>query len=130
MILLDSHVVVWLLADPARLSMRSRETILRARVEQESLAYSPVTIYEIAYSVRRKRLLLRTKVEDFIAEIEKRLRPVPLTTAIALCAAGLPEPFHGDPMDRIIAATALVENCTLITADANIHSSGVCNAVW
>ena len=130
MILLDSHVVVWLLADPARLSTRSRETILRARVEQESLVYSPVTIYEIAYAARRKRLPLRTKVEDFIAEIEKRLRLVPLTAAIALCAAGLPEPFHGDPMDRIIVATAIVENCALITADAKIHSSGVCNAVW
>jgi len=130
MILLDSHVVVWLLADPTRLSTRSRETILRARVEQESLVYSPVTIYEIAYAARQKRLPLRTKVEDFIAEIEKRLRLVPLTSAIATYAAGLPEPFHGDPMDRIIVATAVVENCALITADAKIHSSGVCNAVW
>ncbi|HUD57141.1 MAG TPA: type II toxin-antitoxin system VapC family toxin [Terracidiphilus sp.] len=130
MILLDTHVVVWLMADPDRLSTRSRERILRARVERESIAYSPVTIYEIAYSVRRNRLPLRVKVEDFIAEIEKRLRSAPLTTAIAVCAAGLPEPFHGDPLDRIIAATAIVENCTLVTADTKIHSSGVYNVVW
>lgn len=122
MILLDTHVVVWLMIDRDRLSIRSREAILRARVEQESIAYSSVTIYEIVYSVHRKRLPLRVKVTDFIAEIWKRLRPAPLTNAIAACAAGLPEPFQGDPMDRIIAATAIVESCPLITANTIIRS--------
>jgi PIN domain nuclease of toxin-antitoxin system len=130
MILLDTHVVIWMMTDPDRLSARSREAILRARIEHESLAYSPVTIYEIAYSARRRRLSLSTRVENFIAAIEKRLRPAPLTTPIAVCAAGLPEPFHGDPMDRIIVATAIVEDCALLTADTKIHSSGACRVIW
>jgi PIN domain nuclease of toxin-antitoxin system len=42
----------------------------------------------------------------------------------------LPDPFHGDPMDRIIAATAIVEDCVLLTIDEKIRQSGVCKTLW
>ena len=65
-----------------------------------------------------------------MASIQARLELVPLTAAIAVCAAEIPAPFHGDPMDRIIAATAIVEDCVLITHDDKIRGANVCKTIW
>jgi PIN domain nuclease of toxin-antitoxin system len=129
-ILLDTHAVIWLLMAPEQLSGRARSAILQARIAGEKLAYSPVSLYEIANSVRRKRLQLHTTTEDFIAAVQGKLELIPLTAAIAVCAGELPSPFHGDHMDRIIAATAIVADCTLITHDDEIHRAKVCKALW
>jgi PIN domain nuclease of toxin-antitoxin system len=53
-----------------------------------------------------------------------------LTAEIAVCAAGLPDPFHGDPIDRMIAATAIVGDCVLITHDDRIRKANVCKTLW
>ncbi|HUD15115.1 MAG TPA: type II toxin-antitoxin system VapC family toxin [Terracidiphilus sp.] len=130
MILLDTHVVIWLMMDAEQLSVKVREAIVEARIEGESLAYSPLSLYEIAYAAGRKRLRLNSGIPDFIAAIEARLESLPLTTPIVICAAELPEPFHGDPIDRVIAATAIVHGCTLATHDLEIRRSGVCKTLW
>jgi PIN domain nuclease of toxin-antitoxin system len=130
MILLDTHVVIWLMMDQEQLSVKLREAIVKARIEGESLAYSPLSLYEIAYAAGRKRLRLNSATPDFIAAIEARLEFIPLTTAIVICAAELPEPFRGDPFDRLILATAIVHGCTLITHDLEIRRSGVCKTLW
>lgn len=54
----------------------------------------------------------------------------PITEAITFKAGMLPDHFHGDPMDRIVAATAIVEDCVLLTIDARIRGSGVCKTLW
>ena len=130
MILLDTHVVVWLLTAPERLSGQARDSIARARIMGEKLGYSPASLYEIAYAANRKRLLLNSPTEKFIAAIESKLEFVPLTAEIVVRAAELPEPFHGDPMDRIIAATAIALGSTLITHDREIRRANVCKALW
>ena len=130
MILLDTHVVIWLLLAPEQLSGKARKAILQARRTGETIACSPVSLYEIANAARRKRLLLNTSTEDFVAAVLARLELVPLTVAIAVRAAELPEPFHCDPMDRILAASAIEENCTLITHDEKIHRANVCKVLW
>lgn len=130
MILLDTHVVVWLLLDPARLSKRAHDAILQARIDREALGYSLISVYEIAYAARRGRIPLVASVEEFIRALEKRLVAIEFSSAIAQRAATLPEPFHGDPMDRIIAATAIVEGCALITCDDRIRSANVCETIW
>jgi PIN domain nuclease of toxin-antitoxin system len=130
MILLDTHTAVWLLVSPGRLSIKAREAILRARTTGEDLGYSPVSLYEIAYSMRRGRLLLNVSLAEFIAEMEAMLTLIPITSSIAVCAAELAEPFHGDPMDRMIAATAIVQDCVLLTADGGIRRAEVCKTLW
>jgi len=130
MILLDTHVVVWLLTADDQLSGRARAAILQCRAGGESLAFSPVSAFEIAYSARRGRLPLDASVEDFMAAVQSELELAPLTAEIAICAANLPEPFHGDPVDRLIAATAIVNGCTLITRDNKIRRANVCKTLW
>lgn len=130
MILLDTHVVIWLLMAPERLSKRAREAILQARIAGERIACSPISLYEIAYATYRKRLQLNCSNEDFIAAVQTKIELVPLTARIAICAAELPAPFHGDPVDRIITATAMDADCTLITMDAEIRRANVCKLLW
>ena len=130
MILLDTHVAIWLLAAPDRLSDGARNAIRQARIAGEKIACSPVSLYEIVYSARRKRLHLNVATEVFIAALQTKIELVPLTARIAVCAAELPDSFHGDPMDRIIAATAIVEDCTLITCDDRIRKSRACKVLW
>jgi PIN domain nuclease of toxin-antitoxin system len=130
MILLDTHVVVWLLAAEDRLSARARAAILECRLAGESLAFSPVSAFEIAYSAGRGRLPLDASVEDFMASVQSKLELAPLTAEIAICAANLPTPFHGDPIDRMIAATAIVNDCTLITRDGKIRQANACKTLW
>jgi len=130
MIVLDSHVLVWLLAAPKLLSNRAERAILDARIAGEELAYAPVSLYEIAYAVQRNRLPLSTPLHDFISAIKANLTMAALTSEIAVLAAELPAPFHGDPMDRIIVATAIALDCTLITHDDQIRRANVCKTLW
>jgi PIN domain nuclease of toxin-antitoxin system len=130
MILLDTHVIIWFLGAPKRLSPRAHETLLQAVHGGETIAYSPVSIYEIAYAIRRNRLILTAKTEEFVGAIENKLTEIPLGSAISICAADLAAPFHSDPMDRIIAATAIVQGCALITHDDRIRNSGLCKTIW
>lgn len=130
MILVDTHVIIWLLTDPGRLSSPAHEAILEARIAGERIAYSPVSLYEIAYAIRRKRLPLNSPAEAFIEAIQGKLTMVPLTAEIAVLAAELPDSFHGDPFDRMIAATAIVGDCVLITHDDRIRKSKACKVLW
>ena len=129
-ILLDTQVVLWLLLTPEKLSARAREAILRARLAGVRIGCSPVSLFEIAYAAQRKRLVLHTTAKEFIAAIQAPIKLIPLTAEIALCAGELPEPFHGDPMDRMVAATAITENCVLISADSKIREAGMCKVLW
>jgi PIN domain nuclease of toxin-antitoxin system len=129
-ILLDTHVVVWVLAAPEQLSPRARSAILHARSTGDRLAYSSISLYEIANSVRRRRLYLNSTIQEFFGAIQAKFEVNSLTAEIAICAAGLPQPFHGDPMDRIIAATAIVGGYTLITHDGRIRDCNLCKTLW
>jgi PIN domain nuclease of toxin-antitoxin system len=129
-ILLDTHAIIWLLISPDQLSKRAREAILQTRMAGERIACSPVSFFEIAYLSFRERLELHALREDFIAEVQARIELVPISAQIAICAGELPVPFHGDPMDRIITATAIVEGCTLITKDEKIRDANLCKVIW
>jgi PIN domain nuclease of toxin-antitoxin system len=130
MILLDTHVMVWLLTAPQQISVRARDAIVQARIADEGIGYSPVSLFEIGYATRRNRLPLNSTTREFAAAIEARLDFIPLTNEIAVCAAELADPFHGDPIDRIIAATAIVGGYTLITHDGGIRESKLCKTLW
>jgi len=130
MILLDTHVIFWLLTTGERLSSQARGRIVQARRTGEEIVYSPVSIYEIAYAAHRDRMLLNAPVDDFVKAIQSRFNMVALTAEIVVCAAQFPDFFHGDPIDRIITATAIILDCTLITEDEKIREANLCKAVW
>lgn len=130
MILLDTHVAIWLFLEPMKLSQDAREAIRKAHGGQAGIGCSVISLYEMAYAVHQRRLLLNSPAAEFLAEVQARLKIIAITPIIAIAAAQLPRPMHRDPMDRLIAATAITENCTLLTADRKLRASGVCKTLW
>jgi PIN domain nuclease of toxin-antitoxin system len=130
MILLDTHVVVWLMTSPERISKPAAEAIAAWGAKGERPALSSATVFEIAYGARRGRIQLHLAGAEFLNRLRATFDLLPITEGIAFEAAAFAEPFHGDPMDRIIAATAMVEDCVLLTADGKIRDAGVCKTLW
>lgn len=130
MILLDSHIVIWLALTPERVSTHAVNAIQQAEATGEQLAISAATIYEVEYAILCGRIDLAIPHQAFFAEIRTRFNVIPVTGTIASFAAQIAEPFPGDPFDRLIAATAVVENCSLISADRKILAAPVCRTIW
>ena len=130
MILLDTHVILWLALEPARISRRAKSAIDEARKRGEGLAIADITLLEIATLVSKGRIALGSTLETFLTEVEARFVTLPITARSSSRAVGLPAGFPSDPADRIICATALVEGIPLITADDAIRRSKVIATVW
>lgn len=130
MILLDSHVVVWLAFDEARISKQAGSAILKARENGEGLAISDISLLELARVFNRERVRLAISAESALAEVEGRFAVLPITGQISLRTLSLPESYPKDPADRIIGATALVQGIPLITADWEIRKSRALSTIW
>jgi PIN domain nuclease of toxin-antitoxin system len=130
LILLDTHVVIWLAQDYRRISPAARQAIGKAREKDRGLAVSCVTLVEIVRLSSHGRIHLTPTVETVLSEIEHRFLVLPITGNIALQAFELPVGYPKDPVDRIIGATALVEDIPLVTADREIHKSRAVPTIW
>jgi PIN domain nuclease of toxin-antitoxin system len=130
MIVLDTHILLWRELQPELLSANSRLAIESAQGNRDPIAISAATLWEIAQIVSRGRIRLLVPLAEFLAEIEENYVIIPLTGAVAAQAATFDAPFPKDPMDKLIGASAVVTQSTLITADRKIHASHVCSCVW
>ena len=130
MILLDTHVVVWLAGDESRISKKAKAAIDEARQSDRGLAISDFTLYELSTLFRKKQFGLSISLESFLCEVEARFVVLPITARISASAFYLPAGYPKDPADRIIGATALVEGLTLVTADAEIRKSRAVPTIW
>ena len=119
MLLLDTHVLVWMDADDAALGSQARQAIRRAWSVGE-VAVSAISFWEVAMLAQRDRLQLPVPPHTWRADLlEAGVREIPLDGRITVAAAGL-ENLHRDPADRFIIATALASSAVVVTADALI----------
>lgn len=130
MILLDTHVVLWLTSDPAKLSGKARAAIEASRKNGDGVAICDITLLELATLASKGRIRLDISLESFLQEIEARFVVLPISGRACARAMGLPTAYPKDPADRIIGATALVEGLSLVTADREIHRSKVVHTIW
>jgi PIN domain nuclease of toxin-antitoxin system len=129
-ILLDTHVVVWLAFDQTQLSKNARAAINDARENGDGLAISDITLLELATLSSKGRIRLEISLESFLREIEARFIILPISGRACVRALGLPATYPKDPADRIIGATALVEGMSLLTADREIRRSRTLHTIW
>jgi PIN domain nuclease of toxin-antitoxin system len=129
-ILVDTHVVVWLAFGQTRISRKARTAIDDARKNADGLAISDITLLELATLARKGRIRLQISLESFLQEIESRFVVLPMIGRICARAVALPAAYPQDPADRIIAATALVEGLSLLTADREIRRSRAVQTIW
>jgi PIN domain nuclease of toxin-antitoxin system len=129
-ILVDTHVVVWLAFAEERISPKARTAIDQAREDAEGLAISDMSLLELARFGSRRGIEMGISVESFLQEIESKFVVLPMNSRVCTKAVALPATFPKDPADRVIVGTALAEGLALITADQHIQRSKVVQTIW
>ncbi len=124
MILLDTHILVWLLIAPENLSPKAKKVIQGAR-KSGPLALSAISLWEIAWLTENKRIEIDVSVDSFVRKCASYVQVLPITQEIAVRSVQFPKSYPSDPQDRIIGATALVEGIRLLTHDKRIMKSGL-----
>jgi PIN domain nuclease of toxin-antitoxin system len=130
LILLDTHVVLWLLTDPVRLSKAARAAIDDVRRNGGGLAICGITLLEIANANLNGRISLTMSLESFLKDVEERFVVLPISARACARTLTLPAGYPKDPADRVIGATALVEGMGLVTADREIRRAKVVKTIW
>jgi len=128
-ILLDTHVLIWMSSDPRRLSKKAREAIREAR-QTAGIAVASITLWELAWLAEHRRVLVGSSVEAFVRDSISRVVVMPMTPEIVALAVRLPEAYPQDPADRLIASTAIVDGIPLVTADERIRQAKVAHTIW
>lgn len=118
LLLLDTHVLLWLKNGNPRLAVQARQAIRAAYAEDRALV-SAITPWEIALLVKKNRVALDEDASDWIrtALAVPGVRLAPLEPEIAVESTRQPWEMHADPADRILAATARHLGATLVTGD-------------
>ena len=124
MILLDTHILIWLLIAPENLAPKAKKAILTAR-KSGSLALSAISLWEMAWLAQNKRIEVDVSVDSFVKKCASYVQVLPITPEIAVRSVQFPKSYPNDPQDRIIGATALVEGIRLLTHDKLIVKSGL-----
>jgi len=130
LILLDTHVVLWLTSDPDKLSGNARAAIEVSRRNGDGMAVCDITLLELTMLASKGRIHLGISLQSLLQEIEARFVVFPITSRACARAMSFPAAYPKDPADRIIGATALVEGLSLITADREIRRSKLVPTIW
>jgi PIN domain nuclease of toxin-antitoxin system len=127
-LLLDTHAAIWLAE--GRLTDETVERIVFAGLA-DGVFVSPVSAWEIGLLARpradgRPSVQFRPDPVGWFSALMAKpiVKPAPLTATIAIAASFLPDPFHSDPADRLLVATAREMNVPLLTRNAEILAYG------
>ena len=117
MILLDTHAAIWLVIDGLG---KQSQRIADKALADDRLAISAFSFWELGMLIAKRRLRAVKSAGELRAKLlTAGIRELPLSGEVAILAAEL-ENLNGDPADRIIAATAIAHDATLMTADGNL----------
>ncbi len=129
MVILDTHT--WLFWVNDNTEMLGKEA-LNSLQNEDVLGISVISCWEVGMLVNKQRIALNNDIQDWIDQALNypKMELVELTPQIAVLSTRLPGNFHGDPADRIIVASSLKNNCSLISKDKQIHDWGHVKVIW
>ncbi len=131
MIVLDTHVLIWWLDNPSFLPFSVAEKITQHQ-KSGSIYVSAVSIWEVCLLVQKKKLSLQRNLNEWTERLERFpfLKIIPVDHWLFLRSTELTSPFHADPADRIIVATAIRLGAILVTKDQKILDSPHVKTFW
>ena len=130
MILLDTHIALWLTLESRQLTRKPTVLLAEARQRTETIAIASITLIETARLIAHQKITVQVSLDAYMTELEARFTVLPITAAVAAATTRLPASYPRDPADRIIGATALVHGATLITADERIRKAKAVRTLW
>ena len=127
-LLLDTHALLWHALNDARLSRNARAAIADSLNE---VFVSPATYWELAIKISIGKLTVQQPFEDFLAACEARFALLPIETRHTAEVARLPFPrTHRDSFDRLIISQAIVEQMSIVSADAAFDTYSSLSRIW
>jgi len=129
--LLDTHTWVWWYMRPQKLS-RKVTNLIGDTNRYDELLLSAISPWEFCKLLEKGRIAISCNPEDWLnaAFDLPKLRLIQLSPLLAYRSTVLPQPFHHDPADQIIVASALQENATILTKDRNILEYDHVKSLW
>ena len=129
MMLLDTCAIIWDALEPKKLTVEARDAIEHTGNE---LIICDISLWEIAMLISKKRLQVDNTASGFtrLALQARDLQVAEITPEIAELSVNFGEEIGKDPVDRIIAATAIVKNAPIVTADRNLRDTSIIETIW
>ena len=130
MIVLDTQILLFDVLEPKRLSRRAKHALAEG-TQDGTLACSDISLWEIAWLAAKGRIDCGPDAAAFIDDTlqSRSVRVLPINAQIAVIAQS--DAFdHGDPADRLIAATAMAHRATLVSADLRLRKLAAVRVIW
>lgn len=130
MILMDTCAIIWDALD--RPMTPKALTAINNADAHNALIICDISLWEISMLIKKGRIEMATTPANFIHLFlqSRNIEVVPISPEIADLSVNLGAEINNDPADRIIAATSIIKNAQLITADANLLSCGMIDTLW
>jgi len=127
-LLLDTCVLLWMAAEPSRISKVAREHLIQ---KKNNLCVSAISAFEIAIKHKKRKLELPMDPWEWFQQTTAffEIKEVPISAKIAALSTAV-EVSHSDPCDRIIIATAITNNLAVLSPDHMIQSCKQAEVLW
>ncbi len=131
MILMDTCAIIWDALAPEELTEKALRAIDNAD-KYNSLIIADISIWEVSMLVKKGRIEIDTTLTNFFNLYlqTRNISVQAITPDIAELSVNFGPEINKDPADRLIAATSIIYNAQLVTADGNLHDSELLDTVW
>ncbi len=129
MILLDTCTLIWDAIEPNKLTSKARKAI---EYSENELMICDISIWEISMLIKKNRLTIDDSASGFINLLiqSRNFQVQQITPEIAQLSVNFGSEINNDPADRLIAATSILENIPIITADQNLRDTTILETIW
>lgn len=129
MILLDTCVIIWDALEQSKLTAKARKAIQES---EGALMICDISIWEISMLIKRNRLVVDGSTSEFISLLlqSRNFHVQEITPEIAELSVNFSLDINNDPADRLIAATSILKNAPIVTADQNLRKTNILSSIW